>query len=259
MFDFNNQLSSDVPDGTFFASLYFVDDTNTVTFSPIQGGRLAGAGTLSGSAKVNGQLEPGLTPGTLTLTGNYTQDTNGTAVIEIQGPTPGTDHDVVAIGGSATLDGALSVSFSGFTPATNDMYTVMTWSSQSGTFSTTNVTGLPAGLDMDVIYDAAGLILTVVEGPSGINSFTSIVADEQPAGSAQGPGDTREEQESVTGVVLHWEADAGQSFNLEMTHDMTEWISIPAVIEEITPGHYRTVVELPAEPQQCFFRFVRSP
>ena len=145
------------------------------------------------------------------------------------------------------------------TTATNDMYTVMTWSSQSGTFSTTNVTGLPAGLDMDVTYDAAGLILTVVEGPSGINSFTSIVADEQPAGSAQGPGDTREEQKSVTGVVLHWEADAGQSFNLEMTHDMTEWISIPAVIEEITPGHYRTVVELPAEPQQCFFRFVRSP
>ena len=41
----------------------------------------------------SGTVEPGSSPGTLTVTGNYTQGAGGTLQTEIAGTTPGTQFD----------------------------------------------------------------------------------------------------------------------------------------------------------------------
>src|SRR5205814_165215 len=44
---------------------------------------LAGTGTITGNVSNSGTVAPGNSPGVLTITGNYTQTTGGTLVIEI--------------------------------------------------------------------------------------------------------------------------------------------------------------------------------
>jgi autotransporter-associated beta strand protein len=74
--------------------------------------------TISGSGSVGsltiaagGSLNPGNSPGTLTVNGAYSQA--GTLVAEITGLSAGTQHDQVIVNGSVSLTGSLSVLFSG--------------------------------------------------------------------------------------------------------------------------------------------------
>src|SRR6185437_11066960 len=81
----------------------------------IQGGRLSGHGTITGVVNnTGGTVGPGYSqldlPGTLTITGNYTQGPAGAFAVKIRGLSPGVDIDEVNVGGSATLDGTLAVS-----------------------------------------------------------------------------------------------------------------------------------------------------
>ena len=69
-----------------------------------------------------GALTPGLSPGTLSLVGSYTQQGPGGAFnVEIGGTTPGSQFDNVNVSGAgsvATLAGVLNVSLvNSFVPA----------------------------------------------------------------------------------------------------------------------------------------------
>lgn len=101
-----------------------------------------GAGTIDGDVVNNGgQVSPGDVgaSGVLTITGNYNQAVTGTLNIELGGLNAGSEHDQLLVGGATTLDGTLDVSLiNGFTPAVNDNFTVMTYSSRTGTFATIN-------------------------------------------------------------------------------------------------------------------------
>ena len=104
-------------------------------------GDISGAGTLVVSTTTftnAGTVAPGLSPGTLTVTGDYTQSSSGTLEIEIGGTTLDTDYDQLAVSGTATLDGTLDVSLLyTFFPTDADSFIVMTYSSVSGAFSDT--------------------------------------------------------------------------------------------------------------------------
>ncbi len=81
-------------------------------------------------------------------------------------PSPGTsrtgEFDVLAVMGSAGLDGALNVTLvGGFTPSLGDSFQVMTFSSETGSFSPT-LPPLPSGLAWNVQYDANAVTLSVV-------------------------------------------------------------------------------------------------
>ncbi len=75
---------------------------------------LKGTGTIDApQVTAEGQVAPGSSPGSLTVTGNLTLVSTSTLLIELAGATQGTGYDYLSVGGSAALAGQLSVSFLG--------------------------------------------------------------------------------------------------------------------------------------------------
>ena len=68
-------------------------------------GTLAGSGTVVANVVNHGLVSPGNSPGILTVTGNYTQGSDGVLNLEIGGAMPGSDYDQLNVSGVATLDG----------------------------------------------------------------------------------------------------------------------------------------------------------
>ena len=65
---------------------------------------------------------------------------NYTLTVELAGLASGSQYDALNVSGSATLGGALNVSFlGGFTPALGDSFDILTTASRIGTFATTNL------------------------------------------------------------------------------------------------------------------------
>ena len=70
----------------------------------------------------NGWVSPGLSPGTLTINGNYGQRPGGKLLIELGGTNPA-DCDHLVITNQATLDGNVTLRFiNGFAPKTGDQF-----------------------------------------------------------------------------------------------------------------------------------------
>lgn len=72
------------------------------------GATLQGVGRIGGNVLNNGTVSPGNSVGTLTVSGNYKQTSNGNLVIEVAGGKSG-QYDVLAVGGNAQLDGTLRI------------------------------------------------------------------------------------------------------------------------------------------------------
>jgi hypothetical protein len=145
-----------------------LNDTLTNT-SAVQG-----AGTIVGDATNSGSFSPG---GTLTVTGDYTQESAGELDIDIEGTTAGT-YDVLAVSDVATLAGKLKVTLGGgvVIPA-NTTFDILTCGSRSGQFTTLDLPQTANSTDMfTVVYksDRVSLVskclLTVQSTPiTGIN------------------------------------------------------------------------------------------
>ena len=159
----------------------------------IQSGHLEGSGSIAGNVVSAGTAGPGLSSGALTIAGNYTQSAAGTFEVEIGGLAPGSQHDQLALTGSAAaaLDGALDVALiSGFTPLAGDSFSIMTMNSRMGTFATVNAAPLPGGLVWHVSYEATSIVLTagdaaVIEMCNGLDENGNGLMDEgNPGGGA---------------------------------------------------------------------------
>ena len=149
--------------------------TSTTTVA-ISGGILAGTGTVSGPVIVSGSgaVAPGSSPGTLTIAGNYTQQAPGAAFnVELGGTTAGTQYDqlnVTGVSSSATLAGVLNVTLvNGFTPSAGDSFTIMSYPSETGTY-TLNLPTLTC-LGWVVNYGPTSLVLNVVPVPAEVQGF----------------------------------------------------------------------------------------
>src|SRR5205823_4320679 len=80
----------------------------------IQGGVLAGSGTLFGTVLNAGLVQPGDTAsaaadGVLTIQGDYTQTAGGALNVQVEGKSAGTQFDQLNVSGTVSLDGALHV------------------------------------------------------------------------------------------------------------------------------------------------------
>ncbi len=136
----------------------------------LQGGTLRGAGGITGGDLQNtgGTVAPGTSPGALALTDDYVQGGGGTLAVEVQGAAPGTGHDQLVVGGTASLAGTLSVNTSGFDPATGQTFKVIDAPAPpaaptvSGTFATVQASG---GRTYAVAYNPTDVTLTA-EAPS---------------------------------------------------------------------------------------------
>ena len=129
-----------------------VDDGGVVT---APGGLSVGPfGTLRGDGQINGNVgnvgvvSPGTSPGTLHINGNYTQQAGGKTQIEIGGPTPGSQFDMLDITGRATLQGTLQVSLiDGFSPTGFTVFEVVhADGGVIGSFDTLLLPPLPNGM-----------------------------------------------------------------------------------------------------------------
>lgn len=153
---------------------------STTTTLNLQGGVLRGPGTISGGVSNTGAaVQPGASPGFLTVTGNYSQGPSGALDVEIGGTTPGTQYDRLDVLGTASLAGTLNlVTFGGYVPAAGSTFQVLTAGTRTGTFAT--VTGSPgtAGRVFATTYgattvtvaaqDQADLATTIVDSPDPV-------------------------------------------------------------------------------------------
>lgn len=132
----------------------------------LNGGTLDGNGTLGGPlSNPGGTVAPGSSPGTLTVTGDYTQGSGGTLAEDITGTTPGTQFDRLFVGGNLSLDGTLAIQSQSFTPASTDSFKIITGaSSRTGNFA--SLTGASVnGQTYTPQYDADGVTLLVAGAP----------------------------------------------------------------------------------------------
>ena len=119
------------------------------------GGVLGGSGTV-GSVTVNngGTVAPG-DPKTLTVDGDYQQNSGATLTVAIGGTTTGS-YDQLHVTGRATLaDGAvLELNFiNGFAPHTGNTFDLVSYGSLTGSFGTVKVVGLADGFQYKVEKD----------------------------------------------------------------------------------------------------------
>lgn len=126
----------------------------------VNGGALNGSGTVGTSVVNNAQVNPGTSPGLITINGNYTQAAAAQMNVEIGGLNPGTDYDRLAVTGTATLDGTLNVTtINSFAPATGNTFSVLTFGTRSGDFAAKNMPVLGAGSSLNPTYTATSLDL----------------------------------------------------------------------------------------------------
>jgi hypothetical protein len=128
----------------------------------IQGGTLTGTGTVTGNvlATAAGAVAPGFSPGTVTITGTYTQSAPAAFNAEIDAVGAG-NFDVIAVGGQAAIGGVLNVPTLPFTPVAGNAFPLMSYASRVGEFSTLNLPALPGGLSWLTRYAATQFSLRV--------------------------------------------------------------------------------------------------
>jgi autotransporter-associated beta strand protein len=84
--------------------------SSNASSTTINAGTLRGEGSFAGNLVINGGAHaPGNSPGIATTSGSYTLAAAATLQIEINGTSPGTQHDQVSVGGTVTLAGALDL------------------------------------------------------------------------------------------------------------------------------------------------------
>jgi hypothetical protein len=148
----------------------------------LNGGLLNGSGTITGNLTNGATVKPGNSPGTITISGNYTQTAAGTLNIELDGTGAGL-FSVLNIGGTATLGGTLNVTLGGgFVPAVSEAFQIMTFTDGSGSSNFATETGLSQGsVFLQPTINAANLTLnaiasTVTLTPNSLN-FNSVLVN----------------------------------------------------------------------------------
>ena len=108
----------------------------------IDAGTLDGNGTITGNVVNAGTVAPGLSPGTITINGNYTQASSGTLAAQLAGTG---SYDQLIVSGTATLDGTLDVTLLSFTPPAGAIFDVLQYATRSGAFATINLPSYTGG------------------------------------------------------------------------------------------------------------------
>jgi hypothetical protein len=198
-------------------SSLIIDETLTLNNTLTNNGDLDISGTLKGNGTLvqngtltsTGTLAPGLSPGTLTITGDY--DMDGTTYdCEINGTTAGTQYDVINVSGNASLTGGtLNVTW-GFTPAHSQTFEILSCGSRTGSFSTVNIAPV-TNRTFTVNYLPFGVsILSQSSLPVEFLSFTGRLSE---SGA----------------ISLDWQTGTeieNEGFEIQRLKNNTKWVTI---------------------------------
>jgi hypothetical protein len=139
--------------------------TSTNGFTVFFGG-VAGDGTFTGTGTVNleGDLNPGNSPGVVNFAGDVVLGPASTLQIELGGTTPGSQYDQINVAGELTLDGTLEISLiNGFTPSAGQTFDILNWGSLTGEFSSIQFPAVP-GLAWNTSQLASGAFSVALPG-----------------------------------------------------------------------------------------------
>lgn len=144
-------------------SLYFTSGLGATTVTA--GATLGGSGTITGNLVNHGTVSPGISPGTITVSGNYTQSATGKLVIELASAT---SFDQLVISGTATLAGGLQVDvIGGYVPVGQSFPVLTAAGGVTGTFGTLSGTALNTG--------SASVMAAVIYSPNAVTvAFTQL-------------------------------------------------------------------------------------
>ena len=184
---FNNTGLVDVQDGTLrFNSGFTQFDGETILSGgalagtstlQFQGGVLAGAGTITANVISSATVQPGASPGQLSISGNYTQTTNGVLFVELAGLTPVTEFDRLAVSGTATLAGTLVTTLTNdFYPPADADFTFLTAGTRSGNFATFLYPSNAVG--MELAYTSTNAAINVINVRPVITPIVTQVTNE---------------------------------------------------------------------------------
>ena len=119
---------------------------------------------------VGGSLSPGVSPGQITVTGDYTPSAFTTTLIELGGAAPATGYDQVVVNGVARFNGPLSVALiNSFVPRACQTFEVVKYTSRVGTFTNPTVPiDIGNGMKLRQVYTPTSLVLVAysANGPN---------------------------------------------------------------------------------------------
>jgi uncharacterized repeat protein (TIGR01451 family) len=199
-------------------------------------GILRGNGTYAKNVTSSGTVEPGLSPGLLTIDGNYTQAAGGTLAIEVGGLGAG-EFDRLNVTGTAMLAGELeAVPLTGFVPVTGVGIDVVTAAQRAGEFDTvTSSPALAGSLVPEARYDATTAKLFSVPGggaaddsaAEAIGTKTLTVTLSAPSSeqvtvnyeTANGTAEAGTDYSAVSGTLTFVADDTTETFDVPITND----------------------------------------
>jgi len=134
-----------------------VNNSSGTAPTMISGGTLSGAGTIGTLTASSGTIAPGNSIGTLNVSGNVTLGSSNILVIEVDAD--GNSDKIVATG-SVSAGGTLKISPETSETYSGVTYTIITGSSISGTFTTTEITTC-SGVTPSVSYGSTSITVTL--------------------------------------------------------------------------------------------------
>ncbi len=131
----------------------------------LRGGSLSASGRLVGDIdNLGGTIVLGDSIGTMEVAGNFSQGDDGVVTFDIGGPTPGTQHDVLTVWGSASLGGHYHISIvDGFTPSLGDSFVVLSAWTVNGDFVSGSYDSMPANLAPRVEVNPMSVVVHIEE------------------------------------------------------------------------------------------------
>jgi hypothetical protein len=111
----------------------------------------------------SGKVKPGASPGTLTITGPYTQTETGQLEIEFAGAGDG-QHDVLAVEGDVEIEGSVTLQFiDGFAPQQGQQFEIFAVGGTADLSDATfEVRNLAPGFMFDITPSAGGIMMTAL-------------------------------------------------------------------------------------------------
>ena len=133
--------------------------SNSGTVTAVNGGRLSAATTVVNDGVIDLQGAGAA----LAINGNYSQASSGSLEMGVAGLTAGSQYSQLTISGQATLSGTLNLSLlNGFEPDLGDNFTILTFASASGQFTTVNGLDIGNGKAFALTQNSNNVTLTVV-------------------------------------------------------------------------------------------------
>jgi hypothetical protein len=188
-----------------------IDNAGTLRKSGNTGTTTIGAGV---SFNNSGTVD--IRSGILAANGAYVSSSNARLNCALGGTTAGVNYGQLQVAGTVTLNGGLSVDLlSGFTPATNDVFTVVTAGSRNSTFASFS-------------YPANRVTLSLSNSPTSvILRATEVFPVPQPV--------LLNPQFVGSNVLLTWTATSNVTYRLENNAmGSTNWIAVPGDITTLS-------------------------